>query len=472
MPTQFGYFMVFLSTTEGTSFSSYMQRYYRGEAVSQTGVKSLVKEPISFPEVPPSAADIPPLFNEKADRSHLPPNVQAYLESREPIALRAFRQRFPILPDEKIVADSITALSSDWRDYQEGTLVYKRTTNLGSIAFGLPGMKIDLQNGTTSYATLPTHDTPLLVENLALGVDDATATVIDAALTMAQFAGFALGPAGLILSGGAAVLQLIFGRLMSKQQVDLPKEIQKAVSDVITKANLENIDATITTDFDWLNSYYRGAWADNPPTPTDEEYRYFKDALNSKLSSDTGIVQQVNLLMEDDYKFTGFPLFLLGAGLVLVLHKIQLIIASSDKKVVDTTAFSGLMNALDKYIDYGNGTIADIDQKISQRLGQVSAVYQDQNCINMGMYGSHCIKEWDYKDSGTGALYRFPNTSPGCGAAETVEHKDQADSSHSTYVANLTAQLLKQYYNSEPQKAKDTVKQWESMRNEYKQYAQ
>src|SRR5262249_57828971 len=80
----------------------------------------------------------------------------------------------------------------------------------------------------------------------------------------------------------------------------------------------------------------------------------------------------VALLMEPDYQEKGFVLFLLGAGLVLLMYKIALIIESSDKKMVDAYQFNALMTKLDEYIGHGGDTLQKIDSDIACRLGQIT----------------------------------------------------------------------------------------------------
>src|SRR5262249_60207597 len=80
----------------------------------------------------------------------------------------------------------------------------------------------------------------------------------------------------------------------------------------------------------------------------------------------------VALLMAPDFQEKGFVLFLLGAGLVLLMYKIALIIESSDKKMVDAYQFNALMTKLDEYIGHGGDTLQKIDSDIAGRLGQIT----------------------------------------------------------------------------------------------------
>lgn len=469
--------MMFIASSESIDLTVYVKKYGNGEAVSRNGINPTFSvhnlDTMSEPDWPP-LVDLTELQN-----TSFTPEIKAYLQKSEPIARARFRQRFPILPDESIIEDSVTALREDWNSFEAGTFVYKRTTNMGTIAFGIPAMRIDLKSGKTLYLDRQEEVRLPEIEFLTLASsDDLTPTLIESALTIAEFAGFALGPEGLILSGGAAVLNIIFHKLLSKDKVSLSSQIQAAVDQTITKAELQNIDATITTDFNWLKDYYDAAWDNDPPPPTEEEYKDFKTALSNKLSSDTGLLQQVNLLMEPSYKVPGFPLFLLGAGLVILLHKIQLIIASSDKSVVDTRAFQALKNNLERYINHGKEVINELDGSIQSRLEKVTDVYRDTRCIShptsvpVGPKGglvTICNAEWDYKDGEN--IFRFPDTTTpeGC-KARHHQHKDSAKRSRSKHITKLKAELNKRYYDGKPQEAKDIVQKWQDTLKDYKKF--
>ena len=165
---------------------------------------------------------------------------------------------------------------------------------------------------------------------MAASVDATGATIIESALTMAQFASFALGSKGVILAAGAAVLSTIFQTCMQpKPPVDLSAVVHDAVQAVAVSLQIESADATIGVDYDWLHDHYKAYWADDAPV-SDTDYQQFRSELEGKLDADTGIVQTVALLKEPDYQDKGFVLFSLGASLVLLMYKIAVIIEEKD----------------------------------------------------------------------------------------------------------------------------------------------
>jgi hypothetical protein len=466
--------MVFLDTSPSGDLAEYRHKYLTGQAEGRTELLPADARESPRPSLEVNEADWPPLADPEVLRAKLPPSVRAYLEKALPIALQNFRERFPLLPGETIARDLITALTSDWNGAPKGTVIYQRQTNLGTIAFGIPTMTIDLQTGATSYATLEAVLPPEMPADLVLlEISDTDKTMIDAALTIAQLAGFALPPPyGVILSRGAAVLQKIFDQCMSKKHVPLSTQVADAVKAVGVGLNLENINATIGTDYDWLRNRYDAAWTDHAAPVSDDEYRDFKRHLSDKLAADMGIIHDVNLLNEPSYQIPGFPLYLLGASLVLLLMKIDLLIQSSEKSVLDTNAFTTLINTLKNYIKNAEATKAEIDKRISNRLAKISQVYRHRDCIAVpGPSGAivSCNEEWGFTDGKQ--MFKFPDTSRDVGCkSQTVEHKAEATASRAAYYAKVHAQLDNQYYRGDSQKAADTIARWKEMLEEYQGY--
>jgi hypothetical protein len=185
-----------------------------------------------------------------------------------------------------------------------------------------------------------------------------------------------------------------------------------------------------------------------------------------------GIIHDVNLLNEPSYKIPGFPLYLLGASLVLLLMKIDLLIQSSEKSVLDTNAFTTLINTLKNYIKNVEATKAEIDKQIADRLEKISQVYRHRDCIGVpGPSGAivSCNEEWGFTDGKQ--VFRFPDTSRDVGCkSKTIEHKAEAIASRGAYYAKVLAQLDNQYYRGDSQKAADTIAQWKEMLEEYQGY--
>ncbi len=427
-----------------------------------------------------TAAKLPPLITLQNAPATVADRQKAYLRAN----LSQVMQRIgglPLLPGEVARDTQIGVLSAAWAGIPAGSVVCTRTTDRGTMAFVLNGYHVDPVTGQAGYRAPPSLQNvvsrPAMNQALAttLGAtDDTGSTIIESALTLAQFAGFALGPGGLVLSAVAGVLLVIFNKLMSPQQVPLSEIVAAAVQKVEVELQLENADATIGVDYDWFRNHYNSSWADGA-TVSDADFAQFRSELETKLDADTGIVQTVALLMEPDYQQKGVLLFMLGASLVLLMYKIAVIIESTEKRVVDAYQFQSLMGKLDEYINGGQQAMASIDNAIAQRLGQVVGPNRgtDVRCTPVGTCSGYDY--WGWQDTGDPnsqeQKYYDTTTSPDGCHTQNVEHKDQAQTDHDNYCTQLNTQLQQQYYQGQRDKVLASIQNWQAMKTMFSQFA-
>ena len=213
-----------------------------------------------------TAVKLPPLITLQNAPATVADRQKAYLRAN----LSQVMQRIgglPLLPGEVARDTQIGVLSAAWAGIPAGSVVCTRTTDRGTMAFVLNGYHVDPVTGQAGYRAPPSLQNivsrPAMNQALAttLGAtDDTGSTIIELALTLAQFAGFALGPGGLALSAVAGVLLVIFNKLMSPQQVPLSEIVADAVQKVEVELQLENADATIGVDYDWFRDHYNSSW--------------------------------------------------------------------------------------------------------------------------------------------------------------------------------------------------------------------
>jgi hypothetical protein len=105
------------------------------------------------------------------------------------------------LPGETVVDGSLGVLSTSWRGLPAGSILFTRTSTHGAITFVLHGYRVDPVTGAIENVAAAAQNRAGLqnqaaVSAAALGISGTDASVIEGALTIAQFAGFTLGPAG------------------------------------------------------------------------------------------------------------------------------------------------------------------------------------------------------------------------------------------------------------------------------------
>jgi hypothetical protein len=422
----------------------------------------------------PAATDAPPVLTFENPPASVPKGQLVVLRATAPQVL-ARAARLPRLSGETVTGGSLGVLGAAWRGLPAGSLVYTRRSSHGTIAFILHGYRVDPVTGAIAHVA-PASQNQVGAQNRAFAAtaaagDSTGATIIESALTIAQFAGMELGPVGIILSGGAAVLLFLFQKLMSPSPVDLSNLVHQEMQAVSVSLQIENADATIGVDYDWFNDHYKSAWAQGASV-SDQDYAQFHTELEAKLDADSGIIATVALLMEPDYQEKGFVLFLLGAGLVLLMYKIALIIESSDKKMVDAYQFNALMTKLDEYIGHGGDTLQKIDGDIAGRLGQITEPQRGSQ-TEVGPGGAVANKYyWWWQDTGDGSPQQVYWDTPSGGCSETmVQHQADAQRDRDAHYAQVLAQQVSQYYAGDSDKAHATVAKWQDMRTQYAQYA-
>jgi hypothetical protein len=421
------------------------------------------------------APDAPPMLTFENPPASVPKGQLVVLRATAPQVL-ARAARLPRLSGETVTGGSLGVLGAAWRGLPAGSLVYTRTSSHGTIAFILHGYRVDPVTGAIDHVA-PAARSQVGAQNrafaaMAAAVDSTGATIIESALTMAQFASFALGPGGVVLAAGAAVASTIFQSCMQpKPPVDLSSVVHDAVQAVAVSLQIEGADATIGVDYDWLHDHYKAYWADDAPAD-DADLQQFRTELEGKLAADTGIVQTVALLMEADYQERGFALFLLGASLVLLMYKIALIIESTNTRVVDTYQFNALMTKLTEYIDHGTATLPKIDGDIAARLGQITEPARASRTLaNPASGGVSVTNYWWWQDYGDGSgEHDYDDTATGGCNSTMVQHQDQAQADRDAHYAQVLAQLNSQYYAGDPDKAHATVDKWKDMQKEFAQY--
>lgn len=464
-----GFVLAVLAAGEGTDFASYSHRYFSGEAVSANGDHSIRLD--SSPDTPsdsPAAAP-PPLIHLEAAGDRASAEQREYLDRRLPLALRAFRQRCPILPDEVLVEASMGALLEPWCGLAPGTMTYVRKTNLGTVAFAIAGMTVDLKTGMTSYPQPTRRPRTTALARSPEADKEGTEMMVSAALTTAEFVGMAFPPYGLILAGGAAIIQMIFGKLMSGgSKVSLAQTISDAVQKTVVNIGLQIDHAKIVTVYDWFTTNYEAAYVGNGIKKTDTEYVEFKINLN-QLIGPFDFRSTVNTLKEPAFSAKGLPLFLLGTNLLLLLEKVKLLIDSSDKKVVDTTAYTDLVSTLHNSIDHANTVAQKNKQTIDTELGKITNIHRlTGECWSAAGGGGCGLDWWEWYDV-NGQRHTYVDTSEGgCNNRHTVQHNGEADQDRNTHYSEVKRGLFAQYGN--PEKVSKIIAAWTKAQKDYEKY--
>ncbi len=279
--------------------------------------------------------------------------------------------------------------------------------------------------------------------------DDWMGSVMDGAFTLAIFAGFAAGPAGLVLAGGATILQQVLHSLSSdKQHISESEIVDSVLRDELTELEIQSALASFQTTYQWFENYYLSKWSDDDSKSTPEEIAEFRTNLSAALGPNSMFLTFLNLLQAKRYEAPGFTPFMIGAALHVVLLKIDLILKSTDRRVVDTPALQPLIEFLGSHADHAQSAMKTIDDLIAQRVKQIGNPARKND-------------KWEFVDTGNTARNRN-------GEKYTFDNELDAKTMHDVIVTKITTQQQREYYGGRRDKAAASVKQWQEAQKKYK----
>jgi len=229
--------------------------------------------------------------------------------------------------------------------------------------------------------------------------------IFQSALTFAQFAGFAVPGFGVVIAGGAAVLQEVFTRL-SPKYTPIPS-FERAVANALIMHDIATIKDDIQTYYTWYQQNYDAAWT----TGLDESTKYkdeFEATLYQALSPSV-FTRDLTILMDEDHRLFSGPVFLLGASFHLTLLSIAVLLDSVPKKRIESKWYSILVDQYKTYLTHVNLVRFEIHQKLYQRLGKITEPAGETS--HNVQIGAPTIPFYRarFSDTETGAQYIFDN---------------------------------------------------------------
>jgi len=337
-------------------------------------------------------------------------------------------------------------------------------------------------------------------------MDSATYTIVDAVLTFAAFASFAIGPEGFIIAGALATIQSIFTKCLSNSPMSVPIPTSELVAKEIQENEIEDARSSFMAYSQWFNNYYTQVWSQNleivipsdinsylrgfPNFPFSTFYTHLQSAL-----TDPGqpLLQNISLMQKSDGVNSGvnlqvksFNTFLFGVSIYASFCKIYYLINRLSTGVFDKTYASNFANTLDGYIKYAQDTVNYIETQIQNRLNLVSQVKEFDGTYTTYMSGGS-IPGLLYTDDG-GILPDSPNSidpSYLVLPANTVEfvantdpkffskgtpNTDQVKKARTDYIKKLTQKEMEIYNYSEKDKINQAIQELQKLCNTFKKY--
>lgn len=291
--------------------------------------------------------------------THYSSAVQDILKKQTQQLLQQLNPVYPYPEGETLDTADLRAIIEAFDEYQPGTIVYIRQTNIATIQFLLPHIVVDLETGIPKVVGLSTLPSPKDYTqeylNLALLVGSGSIDWTQMALSIASTLSFAMPmPWGIFAAAGFQFFEMLFSSLGGESDLgavldQLLKDFVTAVDDVLTIHEIATDAATIQLFASWLQKkleVMKRLCDGNPDYPFNNEYilgvpgvKGFLEELQEQLtpggnSITTAVYNLDHLIKTDDYDIfepskntiatislyvTGISLSLMGQKMVIQL---------------------------------------------------------------------------------------------------------------------------------------------------------
>ena len=217
--------------------------------------------------------------------THYSSAVQDILKKQTQQLLQQLNPVYPYPEGETLDTADLRAIIEAFDEYQPGTIVYIRQTNIETIQLLLPHIVVDLETGIPKVVGLSTLPSPKDYTqeylNLALLVGSGSIDWTQMALSIASTLSFAMPmPWGIFAAAGFQFFEMLFSSLGGESDLgavldQLLKDFVTAVDDVLTIHEIATDAATIQLFASWLQKkleVMKRLCDGNPDYPFNNEY--------------------------------------------------------------------------------------------------------------------------------------------------------------------------------------------------------
>jgi hypothetical protein len=291
------------------------------------------------------AADVPDITGMVVDDLPMAqaaehPQMAATTERELEVAMRCARRQIdamvPLLAGEEVDTDFFTYLREAWEDCPAGTVVLQRRTNFATQLFVLTNVRIDPRSAML-HLSAPQPEAgqsgeDVVESRVLLGASPVTQSIaaelakkIAEQLAKNAFKGAIGQLAGGVIAGGlaGAIINGVFDLLFPDKGESVFdtyfKGLQEIVRQELSASVISQIGGTITSLRDELeNRYGPRRLTCDLSTPADRK-DLFKQLSGYESAFYLGSGGMLGTLQQEDYQLAGFPVFLLGAGMHLMI---------------------------------------------------------------------------------------------------------------------------------------------------------
>src|SRR5512146_1870526 len=232
---------------------------------------------------------------------------QNQVEDHKACLRKAIDYYFPLYPGEKVREDTFSLLSESLGAAEAGSPVLLRTTNKARMFAIARDWKISLPERMLAYAPSVEASPSVLLQAKGPDVAGVVTKVI---------ACFADGFKGDYIKLGIDLITLAFGFASGSgpSWSDQLEMIRQVVREELISNDLEKINADFSSLNDWNETTYRPMKQSTP-----QDIPLLQTMIADQLSPRGPVLSNLNLLLQEEHRISGFPLLMIGVPLYLAL---------------------------------------------------------------------------------------------------------------------------------------------------------
>lgn len=322
--------------------------------------------------------DLPPVYpNDALPAINSDTQIAKELTRYRECAKKILDHYFPPIGDETTIEDTVTCTNKPYHSHPTGTPVVIRRTNKALVFYINPNVHVEVEgNAVLSAKTI--QDIPQKTERFTSNDSIGDAQTITKILS--QFTSLIPGPEGKAIKFGVDLLSSLLGIAGSSgpSWADITALMREVVREELITNDLEHVQADYSTVKKWSDVQY----LPNKDTKTKEELWAMLRPQIDVVSND------INLLLQQNHRLSGFGLLLLGVDLYLSLLQEQASLGySADIRAAGSQWASDMLNVWDEV------------QK--DRHSQISVKKYSYGVPDPTHYVITCYY-WQWKDNKTG----------------------------------------------------------------------
>jgi hypothetical protein len=333
----------------------------------------------------------------------------------------------------------VTTLSEPWHEFPGGSLVLKMTTGPWVVAYIRSDVIVGHNTGNIFHAHARAASSTVHVTT----IDDGSAD--DEALTLAEYASFAIPCVGNIVAG---VINVLHNRWRTPRRDISNKEVVDEIGEILKKLLIEELEAQVMGQYKDYASAFNNAKDDKTETIAD-----FAATIDVTLDRTAHVIDAYNQLSFDAALLgTGVRAWAFTASFVLLAYRHAVAVTSQQKSspIYDSAYWRRLGLTYAQVIGHLGSVMREEEAGRARRLKMIGPVYSlhhsNQSELGPGgkpVGGGGKVFDGCGFDDGDQKPVRFVQPSTSAGEDKV---RAEVEAQRANYVADKNREYLEKFY--------------------------